>query len=113
MTAATDHIPAKDITILLVEDDPPTCLRLKDALAAASFDVTAAMTLPAAAGQATAFSLTENFQIGISCRGSLTLGSRSSCAIRMIRMAEPNISFYWSGMKIRSRGSGIFVLHVM
>jgi DNA-binding NarL/FixJ family response regulator len=45
MTAAADDISAQDITILLVEDDPPTCLRLKDALAAAGFDVTAAMTL--------------------------------------------------------------------
>jgi DNA-binding NarL/FixJ family response regulator len=45
MTAAADEISAQDVTILLVEDDPPTCLRLKDALAAAGFDVTAAMTL--------------------------------------------------------------------
>jgi DNA-binding NarL/FixJ family response regulator len=45
MTAAADEISAQDITILLVEDDPPTCLRLKDALAAAGFDVIAAMTL--------------------------------------------------------------------
>jgi DNA-binding NarL/FixJ family response regulator len=45
MTAAADEIPAQDITILLVEDDPPTCMRLKDALANAGFRVTAAMTL--------------------------------------------------------------------
>ena len=45
MTAAADEIPARDITILLVEDDPPTCLRLKDALGNAGFQVTAAMTL--------------------------------------------------------------------
>ena len=45
MTAAADDISAQDVTILLVEDDQPTCLRLKDALAAAGFDVIAAMTL--------------------------------------------------------------------
>jgi DNA-binding NarL/FixJ family response regulator len=45
MTATADEIPARDITILLVEDDPPTCMRLKDALADAGFQVTAAMTL--------------------------------------------------------------------
>jgi DNA-binding NarL/FixJ family response regulator len=45
MTAAADELPAQDITILLVEDDPPTCWRLQDALAKAGFEVTAAMTL--------------------------------------------------------------------
>jgi DNA-binding NarL/FixJ family response regulator len=45
MTAAADELPSQDITILLVEDDPPTCWRLKDALAKAGFQVTAAMTL--------------------------------------------------------------------
>jgi DNA-binding NarL/FixJ family response regulator len=45
MTAAADEISSRDITILLVEDDPPTCLRLRDALASAGFQVTAAMTL--------------------------------------------------------------------
>jgi DNA-binding NarL/FixJ family response regulator len=45
MTAAAGEIPAQDVTILLVEDDPPTCLRLNDALTNAGFTVTAAMTL--------------------------------------------------------------------
>jgi DNA-binding NarL/FixJ family response regulator len=36
---------AKEITILLVEDDPPTLWRLQDALAKAGFDVAAAATL--------------------------------------------------------------------
>ena len=45
MTAAAEEILARDISILLVEDDPPTCLRLQDALADAGFLVTAAMTL--------------------------------------------------------------------
>ena len=45
MTATADEISAQDITILLVEDDPPTCMRLRDALANAGFQVTAAMTL--------------------------------------------------------------------
>jgi len=45
MTAAADEISSRDITILLVEDDPPTFLRLRDALASAGFQVTAAMTL--------------------------------------------------------------------
>ena len=46
MTASSvDDIPARDITVLLVEDDPPTNWRLKDALEQAGFDVAAAMTL--------------------------------------------------------------------
>src|SRR5438477_12603467 len=36
---------AQEITILLVEDDPPTLWRLQDALAKAGFDVVAAATL--------------------------------------------------------------------
>jgi len=45
MTQAAEDIPAQDISILLVEDDPPTNWRLKDALEKAGFDVAAAMTL--------------------------------------------------------------------
>ena len=45
MTSSAEDIPAKDISILLVEDDPPTNWRLKDALEKAGFDVAAAMTL--------------------------------------------------------------------
>jgi DNA-binding NarL/FixJ family response regulator len=45
MTASSDEAAAQDITILLVEDDPPTLRRLKDALAGAGFDVDAAATL--------------------------------------------------------------------
>jgi DNA-binding NarL/FixJ family response regulator len=45
MTSSAEEIRAKDISILLVEDDPPTNWRLKDALAKAGFDVAAAMTL--------------------------------------------------------------------
>jgi DNA-binding NarL/FixJ family response regulator len=45
MTSSAEEIPAKDISILLVEDDPPTNWRLKDALDKAGFDVAAAMTL--------------------------------------------------------------------
>ena len=45
MTSSVEEIPAKDISILLVEDDPPTNWRLKDALEKAGFDVVAAMTL--------------------------------------------------------------------
>jgi DNA-binding NarL/FixJ family response regulator len=45
MTSSAEEIPAKDISILLVEDDPPTNWRLKDALEKAGFDVEAAMTL--------------------------------------------------------------------
>jgi len=39
------EIPAQEITILLVEDDPPTLWRLQDALVKAGFDVAAAATL--------------------------------------------------------------------
>jgi len=42
MTPSGDELPAQDITILLVEDDPPTLWRLQDALAKAGFDVVAA-----------------------------------------------------------------------
>jgi DNA-binding NarL/FixJ family response regulator len=45
MTSSNDEIPAQDITILLVEDDPPTLWRLQDALVKAGFDVAAAATL--------------------------------------------------------------------
>ena len=45
MTSSAEEIPTKDISILLVEDDPPTNWRLKDALEKAGFDVEAAMTL--------------------------------------------------------------------
>jgi hypothetical protein len=38
MTPSGDELPAQEITILLVEDDPPT-LRLQDASAKAGFDV--------------------------------------------------------------------------
>ena len=44
MTSPND-IPAREITILLVEDDPPTLWRLQDALVKAGFDVAAAATL--------------------------------------------------------------------
>lgn len=40
-----EQIPAQEITILLVEDDPPTLWRLQDALVKAGFDVAAAATL--------------------------------------------------------------------
>src|SRR5215475_9512483 len=39
------EVPAQEITILLVEDDPPTLWRLQDALVKAGFDVAAAATL--------------------------------------------------------------------
>jgi DNA-binding NarL/FixJ family response regulator len=39
------ELSAQEITILLVEDDPPTLWRLQDALAKAGFDVAAAATL--------------------------------------------------------------------
>jgi DNA-binding NarL/FixJ family response regulator len=39
------ELPAQEITILLVEDDPPTLWRLQDALVKAGFDVAAAATL--------------------------------------------------------------------
>jgi DNA-binding NarL/FixJ family response regulator len=45
MTPSNDEIPAQDITILLLEDDPPTLWRLQDALVKAGFDVAAAATL--------------------------------------------------------------------
>ena len=45
MTQSGGELPSKDISILLVEDDPPTCWRLRDALEKAGFDVVAAMTL--------------------------------------------------------------------
>lgn len=45
MTQSDGELPSKDISILLVEDDPPTCWRLRDALEKAGFDVVAAMTL--------------------------------------------------------------------
>ena len=45
MTSSAEETPAKDISILLVEDDPPTNWRLKDALEKSGFDVVAAMTL--------------------------------------------------------------------
>jgi DNA-binding NarL/FixJ family response regulator len=45
MTSSAEETPAKDISILLVEDDPPTNWRLKDALEKSGFDVAAAMTL--------------------------------------------------------------------
>ena len=45
MNPSSDKLPAQDITILLVEDDPPTLWRLQDALAKAGFDVAAAATL--------------------------------------------------------------------
>lgn len=45
MTPSNDELPAPHITILLVEDDPPTLWRLQDALAKAGFDVAAAATL--------------------------------------------------------------------
>jgi DNA-binding NarL/FixJ family response regulator len=40
-----EAIKAQDITVLLVEDDPPTLWRLQDALQKAGFDVAAAATL--------------------------------------------------------------------
>jgi DNA-binding NarL/FixJ family response regulator len=40
-----EQMPAQEITILLVEDDPPTLWRLQDALVKAGFDVAAAATL--------------------------------------------------------------------
>jgi DNA-binding NarL/FixJ family response regulator len=45
MTAAAEEFSAREITILLVEDDPPTLWRLQDALVKAGFDVAAAATL--------------------------------------------------------------------
>ena len=40
-----EQVAAQEITILLVEDDPPTLWRLQDALVKAGFDVAAAATL--------------------------------------------------------------------
>jgi DNA-binding NarL/FixJ family response regulator len=48
------EIPAQEITILLVEDDPPTLWRLQDALVKAGFDVAAAATLGEARASLTA-----------------------------------------------------------
>jgi DNA-binding NarL/FixJ family response regulator len=45
MTSTATELPAQEITILLVEDDPPTLWRLQDALVRAGFDVAAASTL--------------------------------------------------------------------
>jgi DNA-binding NarL/FixJ family response regulator len=45
MTSTAQTISAQEITILLVEDDPPTLWRLQDALTKAGFDVAAAATL--------------------------------------------------------------------
>ena len=45
MTSSTEELPAQEITILLVEDDPPTLWRLQDALDKAGFDVAAAQNL--------------------------------------------------------------------
>jgi DNA-binding NarL/FixJ family response regulator len=45
MATAARDLPSKDITILLVEDDPPTNWRLTDALQKACFDVVAAATV--------------------------------------------------------------------
>jgi DNA-binding NarL/FixJ family response regulator len=45
MTSPAEDIRPADISILLVEDDPPTNWRLKDALEKAGFDVAAALTL--------------------------------------------------------------------
>jgi DNA-binding NarL/FixJ family response regulator len=43
--ASPGQVAAQEITILLVEDDPPTLWRLQDALVKAGFDVAAAATL--------------------------------------------------------------------
>src|SRR6516164_427848 len=45
MTPSVDETAAQDITILLVEDDPPTLWRLQDALVKAGFDVAPAAAL--------------------------------------------------------------------
>ena len=45
MTELSDERASQAITVLLVEDDAPTCWRLQDALAKAGFQVTAAATL--------------------------------------------------------------------
>ncbi len=48
------ELSAQEITILLVEDDPPTLWRLQDALVKAGFDVAAAATLGEARASLTA-----------------------------------------------------------
>jgi len=48
------ELPAQEITILLVEDDPPTLWRLQDALVKGGFDVAAAATLGEARASLTA-----------------------------------------------------------
>ena len=45
MTSTVEEQPAQEITILLLEDDPPTLWRLQDALVKAGFDVAATATL--------------------------------------------------------------------
>lgn len=45
MTSTAAELPAREITILLLEDDPPTLWRLQDALVKAGFDVAATATL--------------------------------------------------------------------
>jgi DNA-binding NarL/FixJ family response regulator len=49
-----EEFSAQEITILLVEDDPPTLWRLQDALVKAGFDVAAAATLGEARASLTA-----------------------------------------------------------
>src|SRR6201992_202802 len=48
------ELSAQAITILLVEDDPPTLWRLQDALVKAGFDIAAAATLGEARASLTA-----------------------------------------------------------
>jgi len=50
MTPSSDAPADREITILLVEDDPPTLWRLQDALSGAGFDVAAVATLGEARG---------------------------------------------------------------
>ncbi|MBV9457088.1 MAG: response regulator transcription factor [Bradyrhizobium sp.] len=45
MTSTMEEQPVQEITILLLEDDPPTLWRLQDALVKAGFDVAATATL--------------------------------------------------------------------
>ena len=54
MTSTATELPAQEITILLLEDDPPTLWRLQDALVKAGFDVAAAATLGEARASLTA-----------------------------------------------------------
>jgi DNA-binding NarL/FixJ family response regulator len=49
-----EEVSAQEITILLVEDDPPTLWRLQDALVKAGFDVAATATLSEARASLTA-----------------------------------------------------------